>query len=100
VLNLNLPSRCQIPSHISWGLTLKVSTKGFKPHTRTHHVVIIVIIVIITMLTLCYSIMSHATLIIYYHVCCGCHMHDIREARMYHQTVVGEQHTWTLTLNL
>ena len=32
-----------------------------------HHVVIIVIIVIVAMLTLRYSIMSHATLFIFYH---------------------------------
>ena len=38
--------------------------KKFKPHTRTHHVVVIVIL---AMLTLCYSIMSHATLVLYYH---------------------------------
>ena len=32
-----------------------------------HHVVIIVIIDIIAMLTLCYSIMLHATLVLFYH---------------------------------
>ena len=42
--------------------------KEFKPHAHTHHVVIIVIIVIIAMLTLCYSVMSHVALILYYHV--------------------------------
>ena len=31
-------------SHVSWVSTLKQSTKDFKPHARTHHVVIVVII--------------------------------------------------------
>ena len=39
----------------------------FKPHVCTHHTIIIVNIVIIAMLILCYSIMSHAALIIFYH---------------------------------
>ena len=38
------------PSHISWGLALKQSTKEYKARIRTHHVVIFVII---AMLTLC-----------------------------------------------
>jgi hypothetical protein len=41
-------------------------TKEFTPHAHMHHVVIIVIIIIIAKLTLCHSIMSHATLIPYY----------------------------------
>ena len=41
------------------------STKEFKPHACTHHVFILVII---AMLTLCYSIMSLATLILYCHI--------------------------------
>ena len=36
-------------------------TKKFKSHAHTHHVVII------AMLTLCHSIMSHATLILFPH---------------------------------
>jgi hypothetical protein len=52
------------PSHMSHVLTLKQSTKEYKPHARMHHVLIVVIIVIIAMLTLCYSIMSHTTLIL------------------------------------
>ena len=52
------------PSHISWVLTLKLTTKEFKPQACTHHVVIIVII---AMLTLCASIMSHVTLFFFYH---------------------------------
>jgi uncharacterized membrane protein len=38
--------------------------KEIKPHVRTHHVVTVVIF---NLLTLCYSIMSHITLILYYH---------------------------------
>ena len=52
------------PSHISWALTL---SKFFKPHAHTHHIVIIVIVDIDAVLTLCYSKMSHATLIFFYH---------------------------------
>ena len=52
------------PSQMSWVLTLKNSIREFKPHARTLHATIIVII---AMLTLCYPIMSHATLILYYH---------------------------------
>ena len=37
------------PSYISWVFTLKYSTKEFKPHARTHHVVIIVIIAVLTL---------------------------------------------------
>ena len=55
------------PSHTSQISTLKQSTKEFKPHARTHHIVIIVNIIIMAMLTLWYSLMSHATLILYYH---------------------------------
>ena len=43
------------------GFDITISTKEFKPHACMHHVVIIV------MLALCYFIMSHATLILYYH---------------------------------
>jgi hypothetical protein len=50
------------PSHISCVLTLKISAKEYKPHVGKHHDIIIVIIIIIVILTLCYSIMSHATL--------------------------------------
>ena len=50
------------PSHISWILTLKCSTKEFKPHVHMHHVVIIVIIVIIAMV-----LFHNVTLILYYH---------------------------------
>ena len=62
---------------------------------RTHHVIIIAMIIVHAMLTLCYFIMSHATLILYYHTsmltlhtslispALGCHMHDIREVRVY-----------------
>ena len=53
------------PSHISRVLTLmKQPIKEFKPHACTHH---IVITIIIAMSTLCYSIMPHTTLILYYH---------------------------------
>ena len=37
---------------------------GLKPHTYTYH---IIIIIITAMSTLCYSIISHTTLILYYH---------------------------------
>ena len=53
---------CSLLSHFT-----SFDTKEFKPHTHMHYVVIIVIIAIIAMLTLCYSIMSHATLILFYH---------------------------------
>ena len=52
------------PSHISWVLTSKESTKEFKPYAPTHHVVVIVIT---SRLTSCYSITSQTTLIFYYH---------------------------------
>jgi hypothetical protein len=61
--SLNFPPCC----HISPPYIMGFHNKEFKPHDRTHHDVIIVIIVIIVMLTLCYSKMSHATLILYYH---------------------------------
>ena len=48
-------------SLISWVLTLKWTITEFQPHARMHHVVII------AMLISCYFIMSHATLIIFYH---------------------------------
>ena len=38
--------------------------KEYKPHVRTHHVVIIVIIIV---LPLCHSVMSHVTLILFHH---------------------------------
>ena len=49
------------PSHISWVLTLKKSSKECKAHSHTHH------IVIIAMLTVCHSTMSNDTLISYHH---------------------------------
>ena len=62
VLSLHLAPYCYVslPYIISRVLTITYTTKKFKPHARTHHVVIVVIIVIIAMLTLRYSIMSHA----------------------------------------
>ena len=48
------------PTYIM-GFDLQVIHQKFKPHARTHHVDIV------TMLNLCYSIMSHATLITYDH---------------------------------
>ena len=53
------------PSHTSRTSTLKQSTKEFKPHARTHHIIVIVNIVIIATMSLCHSLMSHATLILY-----------------------------------
>ena len=47
-----------IPSHTRQVSALKWTTKDFKPHSRTHHVVTI------AELTLCDSIMSHATLLL------------------------------------
>jgi hypothetical protein len=55
------------PSHISWILTFKKTTQEFKSRACMHHVVIIVNIVIIAVVTLCYSIMSHVTLVLFYH---------------------------------
>jgi hypothetical protein len=48
------------PSHISQVLTLKEYIQEIKLHALTHHVVIIAVF------TLSYSIISHATLILYY----------------------------------
>ena len=53
------------PSHTSRTSTLKQSTKEFKPHARTHHIIVIVNIVIIATMSLCHSLMSRATLILY-----------------------------------
>ena len=67
IFNLNLtPCYMFSPSYIM-GIDMKITTKNFKPHNRTHHVDIIVISVIIIMLTLCYFIIPHATLILFYH---------------------------------
>ena len=63
MFSLNTLLFVTFPSHILWVLTLHNLPETFKPFARTHNVVIIVIIVVIAMLTLCYSIMSHATLI-------------------------------------
>ena len=46
-------------THISQILTRTSSTKKFEPHAHTYH---IIIVVINALLTLYYSIMSHATL--------------------------------------
>ena len=46
---------------------LKEINIEFKPQVHTHHDVIIITIVTIAMLTLCQSILSHATLILFYH---------------------------------
>ena len=63
-MSLNLPPCCHISLSNIMGFDIKIITKKFKPHTRMRH---IVIIVIIAMLTLCYSMMAHATRILYYH---------------------------------
>ena len=65
----NLPLCCHISlTYTSWVLTSKESSKRTQTtHTRMHHVVVIVIIISTATLTLCYSIMSHATLTLYYH---------------------------------
>jgi hypothetical protein len=47
--------------------TLMYPNKDSKPHARTHHVVIIINNIIIAMSTLSPSIMSHPTLIVFYH---------------------------------
>jgi hypothetical protein len=47
------------------GFASKITSKEFKPHAPTHHIVIILVIVIIGMLTLCHPIMSHATPILF-----------------------------------
>ena len=49
------------------GFDIKTNHQRIRPHTHTHHIVIIVIIVVIAMLTLCHSIMLHATLILFNH---------------------------------
>ena len=55
MLNLHLSPYCHI----------ELSTKEFKAHAHMNHIVFVVNIVIITMLSLCYSIMSYVTLILY-----------------------------------
>ena len=62
MLNLNLPPYCHIPLSYIMSFISTLFTKKFKPHACTHHVDII------AMLTLCYSIMSYATLILYHHI--------------------------------
>ena len=49
------------------GFRIKINHHKIQILSHTHHVVIIVTTTIIAMLTLCYSIMSHATLILYHH---------------------------------
>ena len=76
------------------GFDIEISRQEFTPHARMHHVVIIVIIV---MLVLCYSMMSHAILILVchtsmstlqiFHVHFGCHKRDIMDFRVYTQVV-------------
>ena len=63
MLSLNLPPCCHGFLPYITGLVLKWSAKEFKPNAHMHHVVII----IFTKLTLCYSIISHATLLLYHH---------------------------------
>ena len=67
ILYLNLPPCCHISLSYITNFDIRVIHQEFKPHACTHHVVIIVINVINAMLILCYSIMSHATLILFYH---------------------------------
>ena len=47
---------------------MKESIEEFKPHSHTHRVGIIVITVIIATLSLCHSMMPHATLIAHPHI--------------------------------
>ena len=78
LMSKTLENQCsQLKSHSSLShfppichgfLTFKQTTKELKPHAHTPHVVITVIIVITAMLTLCHSIMSHATLNLFFHV--------------------------------
>lgn len=56
VLSLSIPTCC----HISI-MSSKKSTEKIKPHAHTHY------IVINAMLTFCYSIISHVTILLYYH---------------------------------
>ena len=65
ILYLNLPPCCHISLSYITNFDIRVIHQEFKPHACTHHVVIIVINVINAMLILCYSIMSHATLILF-----------------------------------
>ena len=41
--------------------------KNLNHYVHTYHVVIMIVIVIIALLTSCYSIISHVTLILFYH---------------------------------
>jgi hypothetical protein len=68
------------PFHISHSLISKYSTKEIQIARLHAHVVVNVIIV---MLSVCYSMMSYAILIFYYHasVHFGCQRHEIREVR-------------------
>ena len=73
------------PSHTSWVLASKQSTKEFQTHPRTHYVIITIIIIIFTFVLVhivtCYtnSLVSHLHVHIVYflHTMChfGCRMH-------------------------
>ena len=70
VLSLSLTPCYHISLLYIMGFDIKINHQRIQTtcsHAHTHHVDINVIIVIIAMLTLCYSIMLHATLILLYH---------------------------------
>jgi hypothetical protein len=60
-LKLNLTPCCQVSLPYIMGFDNEVNHQKIKSHAHMHHVVII------TMWTLCYSILSHATLILFHH---------------------------------
>jgi hypothetical protein len=71
-------------------LPSKQTTKEFKPHVHMLNFAIIVATVNSAMSTLCYFIMSHATLILFYHyttpsyhVHIGCRESDITKFKVY-----------------
>ena len=64
MLNVNLPPYCHVFLPYITSSNIKWSIKESTTRARMHHVVIIVINY---MLTFCYSMMSHATIILCYH---------------------------------
>jgi hypothetical protein len=60
----SLLSHLALINHKFW---LVVIHQRIQTTCSTHHIVITVLVIIIVLLTLCYSIMSHIRLVLYYH---------------------------------
>ena len=75
------PSLCHISLSYIVGFNINNNPpNNSKSHACTRHVVIIAII---AMLTLCYSIMPHATLILYRHASITCKKHGKKEPQSF-----------------